>query len=141
VIRESLPEDQADLERLCLAQYRRTPWPEDSARATAIHVCLRGQRVVGCVCYRRGLGEIYVANVWVEDGLAGRRAAVELLKDLAAMADAEGTDLTFTAAWWNLGLRRAVERYGCASEDHPGVRSDAVFYRRKAKVGAWVEAV
>jgi N-acetylglutamate synthase-like GNAT family acetyltransferase len=133
MIRHSEPHDQPDLDRLAIAQFCRTPWVTDGSRATAIHVCERGCRVVGCVAYRRYLAQIHVLHVWVEDGFAGQRAAVELLKDLAALADANGVDLVFTAAEWNHGLRRSVEKYGCEQKEAAGLEPDAVFYRRRSK--------
>jgi hypothetical protein len=71
-------------------------------------------------------------HVWAEDGFSGRRAAVELMLDLEAMADAEGADLLFDTMPGNIGLRKAVEEHKCESGP---VHSGAVEYRRKAR--AW----
>jgi hypothetical protein len=132
MIRLSEPGDTDAITRLCLAQYQRTPWPPDSAVASAIHVCEhRSGRIVGCIVYRQDGGSIYVIHVWVEDGFAGRRAAVELMLDLEALADAERVELTFTAAAWNRGLLGAVQEHGCVPLAGDG--DSAVFYRRKAK--------
>jgi hypothetical protein len=76
-----------------------------------------------------------VLHVWAEDGFSGRRSAVELMKDLESMADAEGCTLAFDVDRSNIGLQRAVEEHACQpSLDFPG----AVAYRRKAKVSSSV---
>ena len=135
MIRPSEPHDQPDLDRLAIAQWQRTPWVDSGERATHIHVCERYRaRIVGCVSYRRYLAQIRVINVWVVDGFEGRRAAVELLKNLRDIADSEGSDLFFTVAEWNRGLRHGVEKYGCEQKAAEGLLPDAVFYRRRSKV-------
>jgi len=138
MIRPAEPHDQPDLDRLAIAQFCRTPWHQRGAfaQATDFHVCERAGRVVGCVGFQRSLTGIFVVHAWVEDGFSGRRAGVELLKDLRNLADAEGIDLTFTASPGNHGLREAVEKYGCEGEC---ADRNAVFYRRKAKGSVWAD--
>jgi GNAT superfamily N-acetyltransferase len=133
MIRLSEPEDTDAIARLCLAQYQRTPWPPDGAVASAMHVCEhRSGRVIGALAYRHDGGSLYVIHVWTEDSFAGRRAGVELMTDLEAMADAEGLELTFTVGRSNLGLQHAVEEHACM----PQALGDAVYYRRKARIPA-----
>jgi hypothetical protein len=133
MIRASVPKDTPDLQRLCIAQFLRTPWPEDGAVATDIHVHIdRRDGMTGAVAYARQRGgTIYVIHVWTVAGFAGKRAGVALLKDLANMADAEDLVLTFTVAEWNRGLRAAVERHDCLSLDVACVEPTAVFYARE----------
>ena len=136
VIRLSTPDDSAEIERLVLAQYRRTPWPLDGyfPIVQAFHVCERGDHIAACCGYRRDGQAIRVMHVWAEDGFGGRRAAVELMLDMEAMADAEGRDLVFDTMPENRGLRRAVAEHKCEPLlQEPG----AVTYMRKAKVEAW----
>ena len=133
MIRASEPDDTPDLQRLCIAQFLRTPWPEDGAVATDIHVHFdRDDTMTGAVAYARQDGRtVYVIHVWTAPGFAGRRAGVALMKDLANMADAEALTLTFTVAEWNLGLQSAVEQYGCLSLDVACVDPTAKFYARE----------
>ncbi len=131
MIRTAEPRDQPDLDRLAIAQFTRTPWPEGRFEAvTDIHVCERLGRVAGCVGFQRCLTGLFVVHCWVEDGFSGQRAAVDLLTDLRNLADCEGMDLTFVTAPWNRGLRAAVEKYGCESGS---ADERAVFYRRRAE--------
>jgi hypothetical protein len=132
MIRASVPEDTPEIERLCIAQFIRTPWPPDGAVASDVHVCFdREDRMVGAVLFARAISSIYVIHVWTIAGFAGRRAAVALLKDLANMADAEEMTLTFTVAMWNRGLRSAVERFGCVVDPSVTcVDPSGVYYAR-----------
>jgi len=130
VIRLSEPEDTPEIERLCLAQFARTPWNPGVLVAEAFHVYDRDGHITGCLAYRRQGSEIQVIHVWVEDGFSGRRAAVELMTDLENMADAERCDLAFDTMPDNTGLRAAVEEHGCqAVSETPG----SVDYRREAR--------
>lgn len=138
MIRLSWPDETAEIERLCLAQFQRTPWPADMVfpEAQAFMVNQRHGHIAACCGYRWDGKDIRVLHVWAEDGFRGRRAAVELMCDMEAAADVEGADLVFTARAWNRGLRKAVEEHGC--EPSPGEDPDAVVYRRKAKRWALV---
>lgn len=98
--------------------------------AQAFHVCERAGHIAACCGYRREKGTIRVMHVWGEDGFGGRRSAVELMKDLEMMADAEERDLVFDTMPSNLGLMKAVEEHGCQST----FTAEAVHYRRKARV-------
>jgi hypothetical protein len=135
MIRESRPADDSEIERLALAQYRRTPWPLDGAfpKPDLVHICERAGRIAACCGFRFERGAIRVMHVWAEDGFGGRRAAVELMLDLEALADAGGSDLVFDTMPSNLGLRKAVEEHGCEGE---ASRPDAIVYRRKARVAS-----
>lgn len=134
MIRLSEPDDTDEISRLCLAQYRRTPWPFDGkfAPVEAFHVCERRGHIAACCGYARGVGTIHVMHVWAEDGFGGRRSAVELMLDLEAMADAEQRELAFDTMPENRGLMSAVEEHGCETL---GSVDGAVVYRRKAR--AW----
>jgi GNAT superfamily N-acetyltransferase len=134
MIRLSTPEDTDEIRRLALAQFLRTPWPMEGhfLNVEAFHVCERDGHIAACVGYWRHKNVLWALHVWAEDGFSGRRSAVELMKDLENMADAEGCTLAFDVDRSNIGLQRAVEEHGCEpSLDFPG----AVAYRRKAK--AW----
>ena len=135
MIRLSEPEDTPEIERLAIAQFARTPWPIEGffPRTQAFHVCERQERIAACAGYRRDGAVIRVMHVWAEDGFGGRRAAVELMLDLKAMADAEGYDLVFDTMPENVGLRAAVAEHGC--EPLLGEAPGAIAYRRKAR--AW----
>jgi hypothetical protein len=137
VIRLSTPDDTDEIRRLALAQYLRTPWSMQGnfGSVEAFHVCERRGHIAACIGYGRYRNVVWVLHVWAEDGFAGQRAAVELMKDLKAMADAEWMVLAFDVDRSNVGLQRAVEEHGCEpSLDYPGV----VAYRRKAKVSSSV---
>ncbi len=114
MIRESLPEDQADIERLCIAQWRRTPWPLETPlnTATGWRVCERNGRVAGVMSFSRIRDMIFCLDFWVEDGLAGARAARELGLDMVAASEAQGLRLAFCVNLSNPALQRAVERFG-----------------------------
>lgn len=132
MIRLSEPEDTPEIQRLALAQYQRTPWPLEGffPRTQAFAVCERQGHIAACAGYRYEGESIRVMHVWAEDGFSGRRAAVELMKDLEAMADAEGRDLAFDTMPENRGLRRAVEKHRCQPLlDDAG----AIAYRREAR--------
>ncbi len=130
MIRDAQPGDERDIQRLCIAQYLRTPWPlDDPEVCSRMHVCLRRGKIVGALTYRFLSGPtIHVINVWVEDGLSGARAAWELCWDMVAMAEVEESSLLFTVAEHNRGLQKAVEKFGCAPER--GLIPGAVLYRR-----------
>jgi hypothetical protein len=132
VIRWSWPEDDADIARLALAQYRRTPWPTDMwfPVAQEFLVYQRAGHVSACLGYRRDDDVVRVMHVWAEDGFSGRRGAVELMKSVERSADAEGLDLVFTARATNSGLVNAVKWHGCLA--YPGEEPETVVYRRKA---------
>lgn len=130
VIRLSEPGDTPEIERLCLAQFARTPWKPGVLTVEAFHVCEREGHIAACAGYRYEGATIRVVHVWAEDGFGGRRAAVELMKDLEHMADAERCDLAFDTMPDNTGLRAAVEEHGCqAVSETPG----SVDYRREAR--------
>ena len=136
MIRLSTPEDNAEIRRLALAQYFRTPWEMEGCflPAEAFHVCERGGHIAACIGFAHyGARMLWAMHVWAEDGFSGRRSAVELMKDLEGMADAEGCTLAFDVERANTGLQRAVEEHSCEpSFDFPG----AVSYRRKAHLWA-----
>jgi GNAT superfamily N-acetyltransferase len=134
MIRHSWPEDTAEISRLAVAQYQRTPWPEDMVfpQAMAFWVNQRAGHIAACCGYRWDGPEIRVMHVWAEDGFRGRRAAVELMKAIEAACDREGSSLMFTARTTNRGLRDAVEEHGCYSGP---VHDETVEYRREAR--AW----
>jgi hypothetical protein len=135
MIRQSVPADTDDISRLALAQYQRTPWPLEHAffPADVFHVCVRAGHIAACCGFARVGNTLRVMHVWGEDGFGGRRSAVELMKDLEAMADAEGLDLLFDTMSENVGLQRAVEEHSC----EPFLKGDQIGYWRKARV--WVE--
>jgi N-acetylglutamate synthase-like GNAT family acetyltransferase len=132
MIRHSIPEDTPEIARLALAQYQRTPWPLDGCFPVAevFHVCERGGQIAACAGYRRDGETVRVMHVWAQDGFSGRRAAVELMEDLEAMADAEECDLVFDTMPENVGLQAAVAKHGCTSLDGD---HRAIAYRRKAR--------
>lgn len=131
MIRLSTQDDTAEIARLCQAQYERTPWPMDGTFpvAEAFHVCSRRGHIAACCGYRYDGDEIRVMHVWAEDGFGGKRAALELMTDLEALADASGMALVFNTTLENVGLQAAVEEHGCQSTFDGG----AVHYRRKAR--------
>jgi hypothetical protein len=134
MIRDAQPGDERDIHRLCLAQFVRTPWPlDDPEVCSRMHVCLRRGRIAGVLTYRflEHPSAIHVINVWVEDGISGRRAAWELCWDMVELARVEESELLFTVAEHNRGLQKAVEKFGCAPEF--GLIPGAVLYRRRAK--------
>jgi hypothetical protein len=132
MIRLSTPADDAEIRRLALAQYLRTPWEMEGTflPAEAFHVCERHGHIAACIGFGHyGKRMLWALHVWAEDGFSGRRSAVELMKDLRNMADAEGCTLAFDVSRANTGLQRAVEEHACEpSLDWPGV----IAYRRKA---------
>jgi hypothetical protein len=133
LIRHSLPEDTAEISRLAVAQYQRTPWPLEGyfPVVQTWHLCERQGCVRACCGFRIDGDTMRVMHVWAEDGFGGRRAAVELMLDLEAWADAGELDLVFDTMPENVGLQAAVEEHGCVRGPvHPG----AVEYRRKARV-------
>jgi hypothetical protein len=134
LIRISVPEDSDDISRLALAQYQQTPWTLDGVLppVTAFHVCERQGRIAACCGYQRNGSTLLIVHVWAEFGFGGKRAAVELMKDLEGMADAEGRDLIFDTAPTNIGLQKAVEEHGCEPILDRWPR--AVTYRRKARI-------
>jgi hypothetical protein len=134
VIRLSTPQDTPDIARLALAQFKRTPWPPKGhfPMAEAFHICERHGRVAAALGYRHDDAQtLRVMHVWAEDGFSGRRAAVELMLDMEALADAAGFALVFDTMPTNVGLRTGVEEHGCEGRSiHPEV----VEYHRKARV-------
>ena len=138
MIRLSWPEDTPEIQRLALAQFLRTPWPLDMVFPPTMVFLMNWHNghAAACCGYRWDGEECRVLHVWAEDGLRGRRAAVELMLFMERAADITGLDLVFTARVWNDGLRSAVERHGC--EPSPGEEAQAVIYRRKAQ--RWAEA-
>ena len=132
MIRTSEPEDTPEITRLAEAQYRRTPWPMDGffPPVQTWHLCEHQGRVRACAGFRIDQDTMRVMHIWSEDGFGGRRAAVELMKDLEAWADAGEMDLVFDTMVSNRGLQRAVEKHECQSTFSAG----AVHYRRKARV-------
>jgi N-acetylglutamate synthase-like GNAT family acetyltransferase len=134
MIRFSRPEDTPDIARLAMAQYKRTPWSPEGRFpiAESFNVCERRGHIAACLGWRRDdVDAIRVMHVWAEDGFSGRRAAVELMLAMEALADAAGLDLVFDTMPSNVGLRAGVEEHGCEGRSlHP----EAVEYRRKARV-------
>jgi hypothetical protein len=114
MIRDAQPGDERDIHRLCLAQYLRTPWPIETPlnAATGWRVCERNGHVAGVMSYSRIRDMIFCLDFWVEDGLAGARAARELGLDMVALSEAEGLKLAFCVNLTNPALQRAVERFG-----------------------------
>lgn len=133
MIRLSAPDDSDEIERLALAQYQRTPWPLEGhfPVAEAFHVCERGGHIAACLGYRHDDEQtIRVMHVWAEDGFRGARAAVQLMLDMEALADASGVDLIFDTMPENVGLRTGVQEHGCEARSVTG----SVEYHRKARV-------
>jgi N-acetylglutamate synthase-like GNAT family acetyltransferase len=134
MIRHSRPGDTAAIQRLALAQYQRTPWSLDGhfPVAQSFNVCERRGHIAACLGWRRDdIDTIRVMHVWAEDGFAGRRAAVELMLAMEALADAVGLDLVFDTMPSNVGLRGGVEEHGCEVRS---LHAEAIEYRRKARV-------
>jgi len=139
MIRHSWPEDTPAIQRLAIAQYQRTPWSLDGSFAIAhtFHVCERRGHIAACLGYRRDDDRtLRVMHVWAEDGFGGRRAAVELMLDMEAFADATEMDLVFDTMPSNVGLRAGVEEHYCEVRS---LHEQAVEYRRKAKVLSWAD--
>ena len=135
MIRQSTPDDMDEIVRLCDAQFRRTPWPTLGRHhvVQTFHVCEREGRIAACAGFRIDGHTLRVMHVWAGDGFGGRRAAVELMLDLEAWADAGEMDLAFDVTPENVGLQAAVAEHGCQSTLADG----AVHYRRRAKVRSW----
>lgn len=133
MIRLSIPDDTGEIQRLAIAQYNRTPWPLEGhfLSAEAFHICERSGHIAACLGYRHDDEQtIRVMHVWAEDGFGGRRAAVELMLDMEALADASGVDLIFDTMPENVGLRAGVEEHRCEARSVTG----SVEYHRKARV-------
>jgi hypothetical protein len=107
MIRDSLPQDTDAIARLCIAQYRRTPWAEDiPATCHGWRVCDRGE-ITGALSYFVG-ARLFVTQLWVADGYRGYRAAVELSRDAEKMAEQMSKRVMFDVAIQNTAYQKAV---------------------------------
>jgi hypothetical protein len=112
MIRPSLPSDTDEIARLGVTQLRRTPYINvDPAPITGWRVRTDHYSLSGCYSYFAG-DLLFVTQLWVDDGFAGWRAAVELSHDAEMFAERLGISLCFEIGKENSAYQRAVATAG-----------------------------
>jgi hypothetical protein len=115
-IRDAISEDAIEIDRLRRAQLARTPWwPKDPPKLPVQwRVKEVGGRLRGAIAFLFGGPgtELVAVDLWVDDGFAGRRAAVELSRDLEFIAGTYEAPLHFEIMLENTAIAQAIEEAG-----------------------------
>jgi hypothetical protein len=99
-------------------------------------LCERSGRITGAMSYLYRAHCVYAMSFWVTDGLAGRRAAVELGLDMVKLATQLHRRLLFGVQVSNVTLQKAVESYGCSLVADHDFGNDTLLYEKECR-GFW----
>ncbi len=111
MIRDAAEDDAKAIHALFIAQAARTPLTPPDAPVHGWRVRDVGGVISGALSYFVGT-RFFVTQLWVTDGFAGYRAAVELSHDAEKLAEQAGRRILFEITEGNERYTRAVESAG-----------------------------